>query len=238
MCPESIAPTLALLRLNEPFEYQKAVALEPADLVGRQSSGRVRQPVGGWRVVLPVSQSGRVAAVSVRRSWHRARGTQGLGELAVGYRKGLDGQADRRHPYVALARHAAVRDGNGRRRRQPGASTKVYGTSHASGHAPQCPGRKFDAISSRGSSSSSACNAAGTGGQGAANARNKNGKPYRMKLSCALYLTESPCPLLACALQPSPRDKLTSRRQRLRRVLDHRHTLRPTGHDQRDNGRG
>ena len=116
MCPESIAPTLALLWLNEPFEYQEAIALEPADLVGRQSSGRVRQPVRGWRVVLQsvrASQGGGAACsvvsvvsqqVMVSSSGH----AQGFGGLALAHHKGLDGQADRRHPYIALARHAAA----------------------------------------------------------------------------------------------------------------------------------
>lgn len=148
MCPESIAPTLALLRLNEPFEYQEAVALEPADLVGRQSSGRVRQPVRGWRVVLQsvrASQGGGAACsvvsqqVMVSSSGH----AQGFGGLALAHHKGLDGQADRRHPYIALARHAAaVRQRATAAPRGRSTDSKMHFASHAVPRTTQPPRQK------------------------------------------------------------------------------------------------
>jgi hypothetical protein len=178
VCPESIAPTLALLWLNEPFEYQEAVALEPADLVGRQSSGRVRQPVRGWRVVLQsvrASQGGGAACsvvsqqVMVSSSGH----AQGFGGLALAHHKGLDGQADRRHPYIALARHAAA----------------VRQRATAAGPGPGSR-RSTDAFCIKCSAQDDATAPAeatlGRWNKGRQTQGNKNGKPYRMKLSRAL----------------------------------------------------
>ena len=174
-------PTLALLWLNEPFEYQEAIALEPADLVGRQSSGRVRQPVRGWRVVLQsvrASQGGGAACsvvsqqVMVSSSGH----AQGFEGLALAHHKGLDGQADRRHPYIALARHAAAV----RQRATAAGGPRVTAIDdRCILHQMQCPGRRNRPGRSN----------AGTVEQGAANAREQEWQTLSNEIIARSFIT-------------------------------------------------